>query len=280
MKSNYNNENKEMTKYQELFSSIGQFTGADASGFIQILDTPDDEFEKTYEIFKPQVLKVFSSESYQKDIMQKMSIMPDISLKEERDAAKLILEEIDSDNSLSNSKKDFIHLLMNSTIDVIEDLIKSRRTRIDVKIVRLNENAIIPEYAHPTDAGADISSCEEIKIEPGETKLISTGLAVAIPDGYEIQIRPRSGLSVKTKLRIPNSPATIDSEYRGEIKVPIWNSGDIPYVIDKGMKIAQMLIAPTPMIRWNEVNTIEELGSTERGSGGFGSTGLTANEGT
>ena len=271
-------KNNEKTNYQELFSSIGQFTGTDASGFIQILDTPDDEFEKTYELFKPQVLKIFASETYQRDIMQKMSVMPDISLKEERDATAAFLNTIDEDESLSPLKKDFIHLIMDATVDVISDLLESRRTRIDVKVVRLNDNAIIPEYAHPTDAGADISSCEEIKIEPGETKLVGTGLAVAIPDGYEIQIRPRSGLSVKTKLRIPNSPATIDSEYRGEIKVPIWNAGDITYVIDKGMKIAQMLIAPTPMIRWNEVNTIEELGSTERGSGGFGSTDQTANE--
>ena len=275
-----NNENKEMTKYQELFSSIGQFTGTDASGFIQILDTPDDEFEKTYELFKPQVLKFFASETYQHDIIQKMSIMPDISLKEERDAAAALLNTIDNDESLSPFKKDFIHLIMDSTIDVISDLLESRRTRIDVKVVRLNDNAIIPEYAHPTDAGADISSCEETIIKPGETKLVRTGLAVAIPDGYEIQIRPRSGLSIKTPLRIPNSPATIDSEYRGEIKVPIWNTGDTIHVIDKGMRIAQMLIAPTPMIRWNEVETIEELGSTERGSGGFGSTGLTANEKT
>ena len=271
-------KNNEKTKYQELFSSIGQFTGTDASGFIQILDTPDDEFEKTYELFKPQVLKIFASETYQHDIIQKMSVMPNVSLKEERDAAAALLNTIDSDESLSPLKKDFIHLIMDSTIDVISDLLESCRTRIDVKVVRLNDETIIPEYAHPTDAGADISSCEEVKIEPGEIKLIETGLAVAIPDGYEIQIRPRSGLSVKTKLRIPNSPATIDSEYRGEIKVPIWNAGDTTYVIDKGMKIAQMLIAPTPMIRWNEVNIIEELGSTERGSGGFGSTGLTVNE--
>ena len=110
-------------------------------------------------------------------------------------------------------------------------------------------------------------------------KIVKTGIAVAIPAGYEIQIRPRSGLSLKSKLRIANAPGTIDTEYRGEIGIIMTNTGDVPYVIDKGMKIAQMVIAPTPMIKWNEVTTVEELGTTDRGADGFGSTDKAVNAG-
>lgn len=265
-------------KYEEIFLTMGKATGEDVSNFIEILNTPDEEFEKIYPIFKTEISKVFYSESYQNDLLKKMSIYPIENLEQQKEATETLLSEIDEDTDLTASKKEFIHFLMNSTLSVIKDLLECRRTRIDVKIVKLNENAIIPQYAHPSDAGADICAVEETKIEADKTALVSTGLAFAIPEGYEIQIRPRSGLSAKTGLRIANSPATIDSSYRGEVKIIIHNTGDIPYVIDKGMKIAQLIISPVPMIRWNEVKTIEELGETERGSGGFGSTGTIANE--
>jgi dUTP pyrophosphatase len=201
------------------------------------------------------------------------------TLQEEKDYYKNIIYDISQEPDLSENKKEFFTLLFTAIADVHEQLILSGRTQIEVKITKLNPDAIIPQYAHPTDAGADVAAVEETTIQPGETKIVKTGIAVAIPAGYEIQIRPRSGLSVKTKLRIPNAPGTIDTEYRGEIGVPICNTGDIPYVIEKGMKIAQMLIAPTPMIKWDEVATVEELGTTSRGEGGFGSTDKAANAG-
>lgn len=164
--------------------------------------------------------------------------------------------------------------MLDAVLSVYETLLTSGRKNIKVKITKLNPDAIIPEYAHPTDAGCDVCAIEETKIEAGETKIVKTGLAIAVPAGYEVQVRPRSGLSLKSPLRIANAPGTIDADYRGEVGIIVTNTGDIPYVVDKGMKIAQFLIAPTPMIQWVSVNSVEELGSTNRGAGGFGSTGV------
>mgnify|MGYP003617473135 CR=1 FL=1 len=131
------------------------------------------------------------------------------TLQEEKDYYKNIIYDISQEPDLSENKKEFFTLLFTAIADVHEQLILSGRTQIEVKITKLNPDAIIPQYAHPTDAGADISAAEEVTIQPGETKIVKTGIAIAIPAGYEVQIRPRSGLSVKTKLRIPNTPGTI-----------------------------------------------------------------------
>ena len=116
---------------------------------------------------------------------------------------------------------------------------------------------------------ADIFAAEEIIIKPNETQMVRTGIQVAIPVGYEIQIRPRSGLSFKTGLRIANTPGTIDSDYRGEVGVIMTNIGKTDETIKVGDKIAQMVISPVPMIKWVETDVLSE---TERGEGGFGST--------
>ena len=155
-------------------------------------------------------------------------------------------------------------------MDKFEELAQNPRERIDVKIQRLNENAVLPSYAHPTDAGADVSACEEVTINPGETKLVGTGLKVAIPSGYEITLRPRSGMSLKTGLRIANSPATIDSDYRGEIKVPLYNDSDKVQSLDNKERVAQLVIMPYLNVTFNEVDNLSE---SNRDQGGFGSTG-------
>ena len=129
----------------------------------------------------------------------------------------------------------------------------------------------MPSYAHDGDAGADIraSLAEPMTIEPHTWKAVPTGLFANIPYGYEIQIRPRSGLSLKTNLRIANAPGTIDAEYRGEVGVIVENTGNLTATISKGDKIAQMVVMPVPMIKWEEV---DELSQTSRGEGGYGST--------
>lgn len=122
-------------------------------------------------------------------------------------------------------------------------------------------------------AGMDLHAAVEadVRVEPGEVSLIPTGLEVAIPDGYEGQIRPRSGLAVKHKLGIPNSPATIDADYRGEIRVPLINLGRVPFVVSRGMRVAQFVVAPVVRVLWDEV---EELPQTARAKGGFGHSGV------
>ena len=157
--------------------------------------------------------------------------------------------------------------MLQSYSDLIVDLTKNPRLKINVQIEKLNENAKLPEYAHPSDAGADIFSAEEVTINPSETKLVKTGLKVAIPAGYAIFIYPRSGLSLKTGLRIANSVGVIDESFHKEIMVIMENTGSEPYNINIGDRIAQMIIQPVPMINWIE-DIVEDTGR-----GGFGSTG-------
>ena len=130
---------------------------------------------------------------------------------------------------------------------------------------------MIPRYAHgpDEDAGMDLHSVEAVTLGPGETKLVPTGLAIELPSGYEAQIRPRSGLALKHSITLPNSPATIDPGYRGEIRVILLNLGREPFQISPGERIAQIVIARYEAIEWEE----GELGDSLRGEGGFGSSG-------
>lgn len=132
----------------------------------------------------------------------------------------------------------------------------------------------IPAYQSDHAAGMDlhaaIGSDESIVIQPGEIRLIPCGFAMAIPAGYEAQIRPRSGLAVKHGLSMPNTPGTIDADYRGEVKVPLINLGRQPVTITRNMRIAQMVIAPVMRATWQ---VVDELDGTRRGDGGFGHTG-------
>lgn len=240
--------------------------------FFMLLDAKDEEFDTIYPLIESEIDSIFEGEEYQNEIKNKMKLMPKFEIEQEIENVNTILKEIDSDDSLSDNKKKLLHKMFESSLKTVTTISDSGRAAIPVKVFRLNSNAKLPEYAHPTDAGADIFASEETTINSGETKLIKTGLAIAVPAGYEVQIRPRSGLSLKTGLRIANSVGTIDSSYRGEVCVIITNTGSEPYTIKVNDKIAQMLIAPTPMISWREVYLESELGSTERGTGGFGST--------
>lgn len=135
---------------------------------------------------------------------------------------------------------------------------------------RLTIAAEAPKVATAGSAGADISSAADVTIKPGETKLIPTGLVMEIPTGHVGLMFPRSGLSLKTSLRQPNSVGVIDSDYRGEVRGMFTNTGTCDVVIRRGDRIAQMIVLPIPGVEWVEV---AELGKTERGEGGFGSTG-------
>lgn len=142
---------------------------------------------------------------------------------------------------------------------------------ITLKVQKLTENAKLPEYAHPGDAGLDLFAIAPCTIAPGETALIGTGLAIDIPPGTEAQVRPRSGLALHHSISMPNTPGTIDAGYRGEIGIILINHGKAPFHISPGMKIAQMVVAP--VLRAN-IECVESLSESDRGTGGFGSTGM------
>jgi dUTP pyrophosphatase len=142
--------------------------------------------------------------------------------------------------------------------------------RVEVKRLPHGAGLPLPAYATSGAAGMDIVSAEAVSIAPGARHAVATGLSVAIPEGYEIQVRPRSGLALKHGITVPNTPGTIDSDYRGELKVILINLGDEPFAIARGDRVAQLVLAPVVQAAWDEV---AELDATERGEGGFGSTG-------
>lgn len=139
-------------------------------------------------------------------------------------------------------------------------------------ILRLPHGADLPlpSYATTGSAGMDLRSAESLTLKPGARALVATGIAIALPDHYEAQVRPRSGLAVKHGITVLNAPGTIDADYRGEIKVPLINLGADDFVIARGDRIAQMVVAPVVMA---ELSEVEALDDTQRGAGGFGSSG-------
>lgn len=141
----------------------------------------------------------------------------------------------------------------------------------NLKVVKIHKDAILPNYAHEGDAGLDVYSVEEKTLEPGERGLIKTGIKIELPRNTEAQMRPRSGLALKHGITLVNSPGTIDEGYRGEIGVIVINHGVDSFKVEKGMKICQMVIKPVWKVKVEEVVEVSE---TERGIGGFGSTGI------
>ncbi len=142
--------------------------------------------------------------------------------------------------------------------------------KVELKRLAHGEGLPLPAYATPGSAGMDVVSAEDVTIAPGARHAVATGLSMAIPQGYEIQVRPRSGLAFKHGITVPNTPGTIDSDYRGELKVLLINHGLKDFAIARGDRVAQLVLAPVVQAAWDEV---EELDATERGAGGFGSTG-------
>ena len=215
-------------------------------------------------------------------------------------------EEINKMNDISQQKKDFVSEIIATLINAIQETEGIAKRIIQIPIELCHPDAKIPQYAHIDDSGMDIYALDDYTIAPGETKLIPTGFKVAIPPGYELQVRPKSGRALKTKLRIANTPGTIDAGYRDEVGVivenvdppiraihfrqnyftdihenkilvtePI-NEGDIEYgqayTIGKGEKFAQLVLSEVPKVAFFRVEKVDEIG--ENRNGGFGSTGL------
>lgn len=145
---------------------------------------------------------------------------------------------------------------------------------ISIPITRLahGEGLALPEHATAHSAGVDLLAAisEDVALQPGARALVPTGLSIALPEGFEAQVRPRSGLALKHGVTVLNTPGTIDADYRGEVGVILINLGDAPFTIARGMRIAQMVVAPVSFIQWRESDA---LNPSARGHGGFGSTG-------
>lgn len=146
----------------------------------------------------------------------------------------------------------------------------SGAVKVAVRRLPHGDGLPLPAYATHGAAGMDVVSAEDVTIVPGARHAVATGLSLAIPHGYEIQVRPRSGLALKHGITVPNTPGTIDSDYRGELKVLLINHGAEDFVVQRGDRVAQLVLAPVVLAAWDEV---AELDATERGAGGFGSTG-------
>ena len=143
---------------------------------------------------------------------------------------------------------------------------------VEIRFLRLHQGAQLPAYQTEHAAGLDLHACIEapVTLAPGDIAMSPCGFAMAIPHGFEAQVRPRSGLATKHGIGMPNSPGTVDSDYRGEMKVPLVNLGRAAFTVEHGMRIAQMVVAPVARAT---VRVVEELDGTSRGAGGFGSTG-------
>ncbi len=141
---------------------------------------------------------------------------------------------------------------------------------VEIGFKKVHAKARLPEKAHASDAGFDVYSVEDVALKPFTPTLVKTGLVPNIPDGYEIQVRPRSGLATKHGVTVINSPGTVDADYRGELKVSLVNLSSEPFEIVPGERIAQMVVAAHETVEWENV---EALSETERGAGGWGSTG-------
>ena len=146
---------------------------------------------------------------------------------------------------------------------------------IQVRRLPHGDGLPLPSYATAGAAGMDLLAAVEapVTVDPGKRALIPTGLAIALPAGFEMQVRPRSGLALRNGIVLPNSPGTIDEDYRGEVQVIVLNAGDAPFVVERGMRIAQAVVAPVVRAEWREVEGLDE---TARSGGGFGSTGTHA----
>lgn len=301
MTKELNIETTEESKYEKGMTAINQvFNGAldgedeDLFGINVIMGTlslPDKEFKVMGEAIMNELEKALSDPNERMTMLAGLESQG-LTSKDALEAFSKIAEQLDSamQGHFEQGKIDFIKRFFGLLVEGLEATEGIAKRTIPVPISYCREGVQRPRYANDGDAGLDIYALEEYIIQPGETKVIPTGFQVALPTGYEFQIRPRSGQSVKTKLRIANSPGTIDSNYRDEVGVIVENidpmvkdiklneKGQVleivrgePVVIEKGQRFAQMILSEKPTCLFFEVETI---GALRHGrAGGFGSTG-------
>lgn len=290
-------EKKEKSFFEDLFNSLEEIDPqlGDFEEIATLLSLPDEQFKAISEIFLDEMQKAMNSNSDKIRLLQNLSDAGNSS--EDLIAAyEQVIEEIDKQlENISQVKRDFLKRMMGIIINTISDSEGAAKKMVKIPIQLCHPEAKIPTYANIGDAGLDLYALDDYTINPGETKLIPTGIKVAIPRGYELQVRPKSGRALKTKLRVANTPGTIDAGYRDEIGVIIENvdapikditygfddGGNIiiksilhgsPFYIEKGTKFAQLVLNEVPTASFVEVTDIHEIEGDR--NGGFGSSGL------
>lgn len=286
------NDVKELGQTLEsALEETGESEQADlTNSMMALLAMPDEQFD----IMAPGVLEAFKQSVNNPNdriaLVQALNAMgytADDMLEsiEELDKA---LENVD----LPVMKKDFLKQLVGTLFNTINETEGIAKRYISIPVELCDERAKIPQYAHVSDSGVDVYALEDIIVHPGETVLVPTGIKIALPPGYELQVRPKSGRALKTKLRVANTPGTIDSGYRDEIKVIIENvdppikditiddEGKVTsilygsdFFIGKDEKFCQLVLSEVPKIAFYRVDSIKEVDDIDRG-GGFGSTGV------
>ena len=176
------------------------------------------------------------------------------------------IEDTESQEDLNNT----FGIDFESLQDQLDIISKTKNIQIEL----LTEDAVFPEYAYPTDSGFDLYSTKEITLEPFGRALIPTGLKLSFDIGYEIQVRPKSGLALKQGLTVLNTPGTVDSGYNGEIMVIVFNTNPKPFTVEKGMKIAQAVLCPVINGKYVNLQLVDKIENKDRGANGFGSTGI------
>lgn len=287
------NSKKVVEEVREALSQLNNLDGNSIDAIAVLLSMDDAQFE----LVSPGILDSFlrSLNTTNARLMLAQSINATGSTAESVQNEFLqLVNEVDTITDLTAPKRDFLKKLLRGINTAISETEGIAKRYIQIPFVKCHPNAKMPEYAHPDDSGMDVYAVDDYVIHPGETKLIPTGIKVAVPNGYEIQIRPKSGRALKTKMRIANSIGTVDAGFRGELQVIIENIEppikDITYDFDdngrpiitsilrgsdmaigKGEKFAQLVLMEVPKAVLFQV---ENLDDTERADGGFGSSGL------
>ena len=274
----------------ELNNYTADFGGFD--GIALMLTMPDEQFAILAPIFLEELARSLNNVNDQLAMVQALNVAG-VRVDEVQQEFSKICDEIDNQlgQDLTAPKRDFLKQILGLTYNAIGEAEGVAKRQVLIPIEYCREDAKMPTYAHLTDAGMDIYLTEDVVIHPGETKLIPTGLKVAIPLGYELQVRPKSGRSLKSKLRIANTPGTIDAGYRDEIGIivdnidPVIRHADMDetgrlynilwgsdIMLSKGEKIAQLVLSEVPKAIFYEVESVAAIENDGR-NGGFGSTG-------
>lgn len=287
------NSKKVVEEVRDALSQLNSLDGNSIDAIAVLLSMDDAQFE----LVSPGILDSFlrSLNTTNARLMLAQSINATGSTAESVQNEFLqLVNEVDTITDLTAPKRDFLKKLLRGINTAISETEGIAKRYIQIPFVKCHPDAKMPEYAHPDDSGMDVYAVGDYVIHPGETKLIPTGIKMAVPNGYEIQIRPKSGRALKTKMRIANSIGTVDAGFRGELQVIIENIEppikDITYDFDdngrpiitsilrgsdmtigKGEKFAQLVLMEVPKAVLFQV---ENLDDTERGNGGFGSTNL------
>lgn len=282
--------------FKQLFENIEK-VNPQLGGFEEIaslLALPDDQFALIGPVFLDEFERAYNNINDRMILVQALNASG-MTVEEYREMFEALTKEIDEkmDGVMTAQKKDFLKKIISLNYNALAETEGINKKIVEIPI-EISPEGKMPTYAHPSDAGMDIYAIEDIDILPGETKLLHTGLKVELPLGYELQVRAKSGLSLKTKMRLSNCVGTVDANYRGEIGVIIDNIEpkikDITYdfdehgfphilsiltgsplYIEKGQKIAQLVLSEVPKACFYQVEKINE--ATDRGTGGYGSTG-------